>query len=111
MPYFSYYELTLNVIYVCVVCVVQQLRMKAKSEVGPMSVARLPINQGRNRYRDVLPGMRRMRGRHVEVGGRGWQEYCCVWASRLTCAYFCLVCAMYIEREGGFGGHGMHAPC
>lgn len=31
--------------------------MKAKSEAGPMSVARLPINMGRNRYRDVLPGM------------------------------------------------------
>ena len=32
----------------------QQLRAKSKSEMGSITVARLPINQGRNRYRDVL---------------------------------------------------------
>ena len=50
----------------------QQLRVKAKTDAGPMSVARLPINQGRNRYRDVLPGMgrRRQEGR----GGEGSRE-------------------------------------
>jgi protein tyrosine phosphatase len=31
-----------------------QLRAKSKSEMGSITVARLPINQGRNRYRDVL---------------------------------------------------------
>lgn len=52
----------------------QQLRVKAKTDAGPMSVARLPINQGRNRYRDVLPGMgrRRQEGRGEE--GRRRQE-------------------------------------
>ena len=51
----------------------QQLRVKAKTDAGPMSVARLPINQGRNRYRDVLPGMgrRRQEGRGGGGGGKG----------------------------------------
>ena len=53
------------------------MRMKAKSNVGPMTVARLPINQGRNRYRDVLPGREWKRGRYFveeegEGKGKGW---------------------------------------
>ena len=98
----------------------QQLRVKAKTDAGPMSVARLPINQGRNRYRDVLPGMgrRRQEGRRGEGrgkwgtlgdkrgdtkrvyylyvcgGGKAVEQWCCcVWVSRLTSACACLVCA------------------
>lgn len=68
---------TLNVhntrISMSVLCVTQQLRVKAKNNAGPMTVARLPINQGRNRYRDVLPGMGWKRGteRKVVWGGGG----------------------------------------
>ena len=95
---------------------VQQLRVKAKTDAGPMSVARLPINQGRNRYRDVLPGMgRRRQGGgerrgewgtlgdkrgdtkrvyYVCGGGKAVEQWCCcVWVSRLASACVCLVCA------------------
>ena len=33
----------------------QELRVKSKMDMGTVTVARLPINQAKNRYRDVLP--------------------------------------------------------
>ena len=65
---FLHFECVRHACYACpcfVLCM-QRLRMKAKSEAGPMSVARLPINMGRNRYRDVLPGMGGKRRRRRE---------------------------------------------